>query len=269
MRFSVMRPGFALSLLTVLAVVPVAARAPQAQATAAQANASAASNASLPSAREVIDRHVKEVGGRQAILAQSSMHTTGTVSLPAAGISGKMEAFHAKPNRFLQRMTLPGIGDLEEGYNGTVGWSLSPLTGPALLEGKQLEQRIFDADFYDELKLPARYTSMTTVEKTTFEGRSVYKLRLVQKSGEEDIEFYDVETGLKAGAITTRDSPMGPVQGTMIISDYKKFGALMQPTLTKVSLMGTQMIMTVSAIEYGAVDTSIFTPPAQIKALVK
>src|SRR5262245_22122332 len=100
MRFSVMRPGFALSLLTVLGVVPSAARGPEAQAPAAQANANAASNASLPSAREIIDRHVKEVGGRQAILAQSSMHTMGTVSLPAAGISGKMEAFHAKPNRF-------------------------------------------------------------------------------------------------------------------------------------------------------------------------
>jgi hypothetical protein len=243
-------------------MAPVAARVPQAQPAA---NASPA----LPSAREILDRHIKEVGGRQAILAQTSMHATGTVSLPAAGISGKMEAYHAKPNRFLQRMTLPGIGDLEEGYNGTVGWSLSPLTGPSLLDGKQLEQRIFDADFYDDLKLQARYASITTVEKMTFEGRSVYKLRLVQKTGEEDVEFYDVETGLKAGGITTRDSPMGPIQGTTVVSDYKKFGSLLQPTTTKVSLMGTQMIISVASIEYGSVDASVFTPPAQIKALVK
>jgi hypothetical protein len=43
----------------------------------------------------------------------------------------------------------------------------------------------------------------------------------------------------------------------------------MQPTMTKVSLMGTQMVMSVATIEYGAVDVSVFTPPAQIKALVK
>jgi len=261
MRLPVLRPGLALPLLTVLAIAPVAARVPQAQ--------SAQQAAALPAAREIIDRHIKEVGGRQAILSQTSMHATGTVSLPAAGLSGKMEAFHAKPNKFLQRMTLPGIGDLEEGYNGAVGWSLSPLTGPALLDGKQLEQRVFDADFYDELKAPTRYTSITTVEKTTFEGRPVYKVRLVQKSGEEDIEFYDVETGLKAGAITTRDSPMGPIQGTTVMSDYRKFGSLLQPATTKVNLMGTQMILSVSAIEYGGVDASVFTPPAQIKALVK
>ena len=84
---------------------------------------------------------------------------------------------------------------------------------------------------------------MTTVEKTTFEGRPVYKVRLVKKAGDEDIEFYDAETGLKAGAISTRDSPMGPMQGTTAWSDYKKFGSLLQPATTKVSAMSTQMIM--------------------------
>ena len=63
---------------------------------------------------------------------------------------------------------------------------------------------------------------MTTLEKTTFAGRPVYKIRLVKKGGDEDIEFYDSETGLKIGAISTHDSPMGPMQGTTAWSDYKK-----------------------------------------------
>ena len=134
----------------------------------------------------------------------SSTHATGTVSLPAAGLTGKLEVFHAKPNKFLQRMSLPGIGDIEEGFDGKVGWSLSPMTGPTLLEGKQLEERAFDADFYEELKAAERYSSMTTVERTTFEGRPVYKVRLVKKTGGEDIEFYDIETGLKAGGMVRR-----------------------------------------------------------------
>ena len=66
------------------------------------------------------------------------------MSLPAAGLSGKLEAFHAKPDKFVQRMSLPGIGDMEEGFDGTVGWSLSPLTGPTLLDGKQLEHEARD-----------------------------------------------------------------------------------------------------------------------------
>jgi hypothetical protein len=255
--YRTLRPGLALPLAAFLAIAPVAAREAGNQAN------------SLPSARSLVDRHIKEVGGREAILAQTSSHATGTVAIPAAGLSGKLDAYHAKPNKFLQRMWLPGIGDVEEGFDGTVGWSLSPLTGPTLLEGKLLEERKFDADFYEDLKAAERYESMTTLEKTTFEGRPVYKVRLMKKSGGEDIEFYDAETGLKAGAISTRDSPMGPIQSTMSWSDYKKFGKLLHPATTKVSAMNTQLIMVITAVEYGTVDPSVFAIPAQIKALIK
>jgi hypothetical protein len=252
------RPGVALPLLAFLAIAPLAALSARGQATA-----------ELPAARTIIDRHIREIGGREAVLAQSSTHATGTVSLPAAGLTGTLEAFHAKPNKFLQRMTLPGIGDIEEGFDGTVGWSLSPLTGPQVLDGKQLEQRKFDADFYEDLKPSDRYASITTVEKMTFEGRPVYKIKLVKKTAEEDIEYYDVETGLKAGTVTTRDSPMGPMQGTTAFTEYKKFGSLLQPATTKISVMSTQMVLVVTSVEYGKVDPSVFAVPAQIKALIK
>lgn len=263
----VLRPGLALPLAAVFAIAPLAARGSGGQSTS-----------ELPAARTIIDRHIREIGGREAILAQTSTHATGTVSLPAAGLTGKLEAYHAKPNKFLQRMSLPGIGDIEEGFDGTVGWSLSPLTGPTLLEGKQLEQRKWDADFYEDLKPSDRYTSITTVEKTTFEvvvppsaplQRPVYKIRLLRKGGEEDLEFYDVETGLKIGAISTAESPMGPMQATTSFSDYKKFGGLLQPATTTMSVMSAQLILAITTVEYGKVDPSIFAVPAQIKPLIK
>jgi hypothetical protein len=260
------RPGVALPLATFLALASPLAHAQQPQT---QAPASAQPEAKLPSARSIIDRHIKEIGGREVILALSSSHATGFISLPGPGLNGKLEVFHAKPNKALQRMSLAGIGDVEEAFDGKIGWSLSPMTGPTLIDGKQLEERAFDGDFYEELKAPERYSSITTVEKTLFEGRTVYKIRLVKKNGSEDIEFYDVETGLRAGLISTRESPMGPMQSTLALSDYKKFGKLLQPSTMKVSMMGTQMVMTIAAVEYDKVDPSVFTPPAAIKALVK
>jgi hypothetical protein len=261
MRHLFANPGVAASFLMVLALAPLAAQAPQAPAATAPAT--------LPAAREIIERHIRAVGGRDDILSQTSTHVIGTVSMPSAGLSGKMETFHAKPNRFLQRMTLPGIGDIEEGFDGKVGWTTSPLTGPLLFEGRQLEERAFDADYFEELKSPERYASMTTVEKTTFEERPAYKLRLVKKNGTEDIEFYDVETGLKIGAIATRESPMGPMQGTTPYGEYKQFGPLRQPTSLKVTTLNVQMVLSILTLEYGNVDPAIFALPAQIKALVK
>ena len=262
MRTLFARPGVAASLLMVLALAPLAAQAPRTPAAVAQ-------QPKLPPAREIIDRHIRALGGREAILAQTSTHIVGTVSMPAAGLNGKMETFHARPNRFLQRISLPGIGDIEEGFDGTVGWTTSPLTGPLLFEGRQLEERAFDADFFDELKSPERYTSITTVEKTAFENRPAYKLRLVKKNGAEDLEFYDVENGFKIGGIATRESPMGPMQGTTSYADYKQFGPLRQPSSLKMTTLNVQMVMSIVTLEYGTVDPAVFALPAQIKALVK
>ena len=249
--------------LAALTVVSAQAPKPAPPKPAAQADAK------LPPAREIIDRHIREVGGRDAILSHSSMRIVGTASMPAAGLSGKLEIYHAKPNKFLQRVSFAGLGDLEEGFDGKVGWTTSALTGPILFEGKQLEERAFDAEFYDELKTAERYTSITTLERTTFEERPVYKIRLVKKTGGEDVEFYDIETGLKAGGMATRESPMGPMQGTTAYSDYRKFGVLRQPSTLKMTTLNVQMVMTIAALEYDTVDPAIFTPPPQIKALIK
>ena len=88
------RPGLALPLARVAGVAPTG-------------RALARRPGGGPSFRlraTIIDRHIKEIGGREAVLAHSSTHATGTVSLPAAGIKGTLEAFHAKPNKFLQRL---------------------------------------------------------------------------------------------------------------------------------------------------------------------
>jgi len=223
----------------------------------------------LPPARQIIDRYIAAIGGRSAMQSQSSSHATGTISLPSAGMTGTVEVFAAKPNKALIKMTLAGLGDVQEGFDGTVGWSMSAMTGPTVLQGKELEQKRFDADFLAELHADDRYESLTTVEKAPFEGRPCYKVRLVRKGGGEDFEFYDVETGLKAGSIATRDTAMGTFTGTTVESDYKRFGKLMQATTIKQTVMGLQQVITITTVEYDKVDPSVFEPPAAIKAIVK
>jgi hypothetical protein len=223
----------------------------------------------LPDASEIIARHIKAIGGREAVLSHSSSRATGTFGVPAAGLSGSVEVFAAKPNRMLMKITVPGLGEMLEGFDGTNAWSVSPMMGPTLHQGKQLEERRFDSEYYGELKATERYESMTTLEKTTLEGRPVYKLRLVRKGGGEDTEFYDVETGLKAGSVNTRETPMGTVTATTIETDYKKFGNLLVPTTIKQSGMGVEQVMTINAVEFDTVDAKVFDPPAQIKALIK
>ena len=236
----------------------------------AQAPATTETAPALPDAREIINRHVQAIGGRAAVLGHKSMHATGTLSVASAGISGPMEIFGAaNPDRVIVKTSVPGIGDILEGFDGSHGWSMSPMTGPMLKVGKELSQTKLDADFYSELRDPKLYPAVKTVEKTTFDGRPCYKVSLKRIDGVEDFDFYDVATGLRAGSVNTRETPNGVLTMTSIEGNYKKIGKLTQAMLVTQQVMGIEQKITLATVEYDTVAASAFEPPAAIKALIK
>jgi hypothetical protein len=247
--------------LAVLFAAPFYAQAPAKTETAA---------AVLPDGRQIVDRHVKEIGGRDAVLSHKSMYVKGMLSVPAQGISGPVEIFRAaNPDRVIVKMSVPGIGDIMEGFDGSHGWSLTPVTGPMLKVDKELQQTKLDSDFYDELRDPKKYVSIKTVEKTTFDGRPCFKVALGRIDGAQDFDFYDVATGLHAGSINTRVMAMGPMTVTTVVGAYNKFGNLLVATVQSQNVMGIEQKITLSSVEFDKVDPAVFTPPDPIKALIR
>lgn len=247
--------------LAALLSVPLLAQAPAARASVAPA-------VKLPDARTIVDRHIKAIGGREAVLAHTSMHASGTLSMPANGISGPVDIYGAAPDHVLVRTTIPGIGEIVDAYDGKTAWSINPMTGPALKAGKELEQTRLDADFYSELRDPKRYT-LKTVEKTLFDRRECYKISVKRADGSEDFDFYDVATGLRAGSINTRETQMGTMTVSNVEGGYKKFGPLTQATVLTQKVMNVEQKITIDAVEYDKVEPSVFEPPTSIKALIK
>lgn len=228
-----------------------------------------AASAELPEAAEILARHLEAIGGREALMGHSSRHVTGTITMPSAGLSGSFEMFEAKPNKAVMRITIPGVGEMHEGFDGKIGWSINPMSGPSLLEGKQLEEKKFDTDFFGDLHPAKRYASMETTARVDFDGRPCYKVVLARRDGGQDVQFYDASTGLRAGATVTRESQMGTVNATVTEADYKKFGRILFPTKIVNSVMGLQQVMTIESVTFDKVEPSVFEPPAPIKALVK
>jgi len=236
----------------------------------AQAPAKAEKASALPDAREIINRHIKAIGGREAILAHKSMHATGTLSIPSSGITGPMEMFAAaNPDRTFVKMTVTGIGQIIEGFDGSHAWSMNPMTGAMLKVGKELTQTKFDADFYGDLRDSQKYQQIQTIEKTTFDGRPCYKVSLKRIDGVEDFDFYDVATGLRAGSMNTRETFTGVVNMTQIEGSYTKVGTLLQAMQVTQQVMGIEQKITLLTVEYDQVPASAFDPPAEVKALIK
>lgn len=268
MMSKAVRLGLALSVPCLF----VTASTTWAQATVAQppaAQEKSPDTAALPSAQSIIDKHIEAIGGRKALQAHSSVAVKGSLTIPANGMTGTVEMFAARPNKSYTKTTVAGIGDIAEGFDGTTAWSMSPMTGPMLAIGEELAQRAFNSNFDRTLGMADAYESMKTVEKTTLEGRPVYRLELKRKGGATDIEFYDVETGLKAGGIVEVKNQMGTITATSTLSDYKKFGDILQPAVIKQVASGTQILLTFTEMVYDKVDPAVFELPAAIKALIK
>lgn len=240
----------------------------QGAATQAPATTKAPAGA-LPDAKSILARHAEAAGGLANFKARKSTKVIGSMTFPANGMVASMETYAARPNKRYMKMVVAGVGEFLEGFDGTHAWSMDPLNGPRLAEGEEAAQKALDADMDLELDPASKYSRLETLEKTTFDGRECYKVSLVRKDGVEDIDFYDVATGLKAGSINARLSPMGKIQGTTTIKEYTTFGGLKIASLFHVSAMGQEIVTTVKSVEFDAVDPSVFELPAQIKALIK
>lgn len=250
--------GFFLLAVSTLALIPAKA-----------VPAGSQQESALPPAREVIAKFIQAIGGREAILSIGSVRATGIFEVPAQGLRGDAELHAAKPDKVVMKINVAGLGELLEGFDGTVGWSLNPVTGPSLKEGKELEQARRDADFYRELHEEKDFKSIETVERTQFEGSDCYKLKLVTNTGDEYFEYFDVESGLLRGRVQDRVTQMGTVPVTEVVSDYKEFEGMRVPTKTVVRLLGQEQVLTITSFERGSFDDSVFALPEEIKALVQ
>src|SRR5688500_1204264 len=236
--------------------------------TPAAAKPAAKPAASLPAPRQIIDKYVAAIGGRDALTKRSSSTMLGTFEMPAAGLRGDVVGRMAKPNRMVMSITFAGIGEIRNGFDGTTAWQIDPTSGPRVLEGTELSQARMQADFLAALHDEKNFMSMETVELADFEGKQAYTLRLIRAGGDTTFEYFDAESGLLVGTRATRDTQMGPMTATTVMTNYKDFGGIQMPTTTTVKTMGQEIVMSVTSIEWDNVEPTAFELPPEIKVLV-
>ncbi len=220
----------------------------------------------LPAAAAVITKYVTAING-SAMMAAKSIVTKGGMSMPSAGINGTVEMTQAGTNQMQMLTNIPGMGDIQAGYDGTIAWATDPMQGPRILSGKEMEQVRDESDRRALVRDPALFSAMQTVADTTMNGERCFEVKLNWKSGRETFDCYSAATGLLIGSRSVQTTSMGAVPVTTIYSDYKKFGDVTVATKTTMEMMGQQQILTISSVELG--NGATITPPAAVQALAK
>ena len=223
----------------------------------------------LPKASDLLAKSAAAMGGLDAYKAIKSVRARGTFEMAAQNLSGSVEIIQARPSQVRLTVSIPGIGTIENGCDGKIGWSMDPMSGPSLMQGKALADAISEAQFDGAFNGPEFVKDATTLEKTKFGDRPAYKLHVVTKFNSESTIYLDAETYYPIGLEKVSETPMGSMPTTTSAGEFKKFGAFMQPTVLVQSAMGFDQVIRITSYEYDVVPASAFELPPAIKALIK
>lgn len=221
----------------------------------------------LPTTDDIFAKSISAIGGADAIRKHTSMLTKGTLSMPSAGMSGKLEIITLAPNKILTSMEFPGVGQIQQGFDGTVGWSNNPMQGPSLIQGTMLEEMKRSSDMYKDID-PAKIWSKSSVKgAVNFAGVPCYELAVEGAPGNGTL-YFEIQSGLTRGMALTVESAMGKVPTTTVMSEYKDFDGVKMATRTEVEAMGMKQTLIVDTVSFAAIDPKLFNLPPAIRALV-
>lgn len=190
-----------------------------------------------PDARMIIDRYIEATGGRQAWESLQSVQGNGTVSIPAASISGTAE-FCITPDAYRNTFNMSG-GNMKDativtGRNGDVVWQLTGESGHyngKIIEGVARSKSLRQFQFNQMLDLAANFSRIELADIEAVDGKPAFRLDMVPRENPDVVEsrFFDQATHLIVRNLVKEG---GSVQESFY-GDYVRVGPVMMHTTTK------------------------------------
>jgi len=209
--------------------------------------------ADLPSGESLLQRYIDKSGGAEAYEKAQNMSMIGTVEMAGRNISGTVTIFEEGEKSYTA-MDFPGIGKVEEGYDGETAWEDSALEGPRILEG-------------DEKAAAKRAATLALITS----WRKVYKD--AHTAGEADVEgkpetfFFDKESGLLVRISAVLATAMGDIATEATMSDFRSVDGILTPFAITEKAMSQNIVMRFNKIAYNAeIPKDRFALPASVKA---
>jgi len=212
---------------------------------------------------QVLQRYIQACGGKEALERVTSRISRGTVEIPAAGVRGTFESYAQAPNKVAVTIELPGLGTIQEGFDGAVAWVKDPFTGVREKSGRELSATRLDADFYKPLRLTELYPKITLKGRETVGGSEVYVLEATPAEGSAERWYFDVATGLLKRVDVEREGPQGKIPLEVYLEDYREVDGLRLPfTVRQVSPVFSLILRTEEVKHNVPIEGGKFAKPA-------
>ncbi len=225
-------------------------------------------------AAALLDKYVAATGGKAASEAIKNRVIKAELSVPLQGVTGKMVAYSARPDKFYVVIETPQ-GKLERGWNGTTAWMIEPAFGPRILDGLERAAVIHDSTqdrfaWWRELFQQAKYEGEEEIG-----GKKCDKVVLVFRPLDADVRespvtvYIDRSTGLIVRYTTELIGPQSLVQVTAVLGDYQKTHDILLAHKMTLTVEDREREIKVTSIECNTqIPDSIFVLPKEIQELL-
>ena len=216
-----------------------------------------------PAARAVVNRYIEAIGGRPAVEGQRTLFVTGALS--AFGMSGRVQVWHARPDRSASVIAL-GPLQLSEGFDGSAGWRTNPSGQLVLLDGKDLVDARTEAWFENDRWLEADQGGGTVNDAGTASDStgSFTVLEVTPPLGRPHRLWFDDRTGLLVRTVVMQDQQTVAVS----LSDFRRVGhtTMAFRSVTRVAGMPTNdMTLALDSVAFNPdIPASRFVAPAAL-----
>jgi hypothetical protein len=223
-----------------------------------------------PTAEQILDNYVEKTGGKAAHLKIKNRVIEGTIEVGGANLSGPLKTYEAEPNLMYMEAEIGGIGKIERGTDGKVGWERNAITGPRVLEGEEKKMAVDDSLFHGDVEWRKIFTKTELGDDAKVEGKDCYCVIATSKSGQTSKRFYDKATGLLVMMQMSVNTPMGNVDSETIMADYKEVDGVKIPHKLTQRVLTQEIIITAKSIKHNVdMPKNRFDLPEDIKKLVK
>ena len=187
---------------------------------------------------------------------------TGTLSYPMQGMQGRYEAFYKSPNKLLLKVNIQGIGEIQQGFDGKVGWEKNPMTGLRELQGAELAQMRWNAESgaSNDLRKTLRNPKLVGQEKVG--NRNTFVITAQTTAGAPIKVFVDAQRYLPLRMDIEIATPQGKLNTTTFLEDYRRVDGIMYPFTTRQSTAGIEAVIKTERVRHNVpIDDAIFRKP--------
>lgn len=223
----------------------------------------------MPTGDSLLQRYIDRSGGAEAYAKAKNMSMTGTVEIEGRNISGDVAIFE-EGEKSWTAMEFPGIGKIEEGFDGETAWENSALQGPRILEGEEKITAKRAATLALITTWRDVYREARTIGPEDVDGKPAWKVEMTPKEGRPETFFFDKDSGLLVRTSAVLSSPLGEISTQATMSDFRVVQGILTPFAMTENAMSQSIVMKFSKIAYNVtIPPERFALPAEVKALLE